>query len=127
MTATLSGLTITGGSAGVGGGLENDGTVTLTDCTSAATRRHLSGGGGGVEYRHTDGLLYCTLGSNSGRLRRRHATTRYLIDACTDSHLCGELRPASVRSASTPAGTATFTNSLPSQRKLRRARRRQRG
>ena len=40
VTASLSGLTISGGSTtGFGGGLYNDGTATLTDCTSAATLR----------------------------------------------------------------------------------------
>ena len=34
VTATISGLTITGGStSGNGGGLYNDGTLTLTGCT----------------------------------------------------------------------------------------------
>ena len=38
VTASLSGLTITGGSASYfGGGVYNKGTVTLTGCTSAAT------------------------------------------------------------------------------------------
>ena len=47
VTAALSGLTITGGSVprGLGGGLENFGTVTLTDCTVSGNSA--SGGLGG--------------------------------------------------------------------------------
>ena len=33
VTASISGLTISGGSAGAGGGLYNAGTATLTNCT----------------------------------------------------------------------------------------------
>ena len=47
VTAALSGLTITGGSAAVGGGLVNLGTITLTDCTisgNSAIRRYDGGG-----------------------------------------------------------------------------------
>ena len=47
VTASISGLTITGGSAGNGGGLYNDGgDVTLTDCTISGNSA--SGNGGGV-------------------------------------------------------------------------------
>ena len=45
MTAALSGLTITGGSALAGGGLENSGTITLTDCTISGNSASSFGGG----------------------------------------------------------------------------------
>ena len=46
VTASLSGLTISGGSTtGYGGGLANDGTATLTDCTIASDTSFDGGGG----------------------------------------------------------------------------------
>ena len=48
VTASISGLTITGGkTAGNGGGLYNDGgTVTLTNCTVSGNSASGNGGGG---------------------------------------------------------------------------------
>ena len=49
VTASISGLTITGGNAatGNGGGLDNDGgTVTLTNCTVSGNSAVSDGGGG---------------------------------------------------------------------------------
>ncbi len=45
VTAALSGLTITGGSASGGGGLANHGTVTLADCTVSGNSASSFGGG----------------------------------------------------------------------------------
>ncbi len=64
VTASLSGLTLTGGSADQGGDLLNSGTLTLTNCT-------LSGGkatkdGGGIASLGTLTMTGCTVtGSNS--------------------------------------------------------------
>ena len=45
VTASLSGLTITGGStSGYGGGLYNEGTATLTDCTVSGNSAREGGG-----------------------------------------------------------------------------------
>jgi hypothetical protein len=65
VTASISGLTITGGNAGngYGGGLLNYGTITLTDCTVSANAGYRGGGiwnGGG-----TATLDACTLSGNS--------------------------------------------------------------
>ena len=48
VTASISGLTITGGNAGysTGGGLYNDGTATLTNCTVSGNSATGNGGGG---------------------------------------------------------------------------------
>jgi hypothetical protein len=64
VTASFSGLTITGGkTAGNGGGLYNLGTATLTNCTvsgnSASTQ------GGGLMSRGTASLTNCTVSGNS--------------------------------------------------------------
>ena len=87
VTASLSGLTISGGSVspGNGGGLANYGTATLTDCTisgntafSETTRKyygyygtyyltHYYGGGGGVFNSGTANLTLtgCTVSGNA--------------------------------------------------------------
>ena len=67
VTASLSRLTITGGSAtGSGGGLYNDGTATLANCTVSGNSAS-TGGGGGL---YNDGtatltLTDCTVSGNS--------------------------------------------------------------
>ncbi len=64
VTASISGLTITGGSTtSGGGGLLNDGTVYLTDCAVSSNKDQYSGGGlwnGG-----TATLTNCTISGNS--------------------------------------------------------------
>ena len=45
VTATLAGLTISGGSAGNGGGIANDGTLTVTDTTIEDNTAMYFGGG----------------------------------------------------------------------------------
>ena len=67
VTATLSGLTITGGKAGVtssGGGLYNEGTTTLTDCTISGNSADV---GGGLYNDATAKLTLtdCTISGNS--------------------------------------------------------------
>ena len=63
VTAALSGLTITGGSATAGGGLENFGTITLTDCTISGNSA--SSFGGGLWDAGTATLTDCTISGNS--------------------------------------------------------------
>ncbi|HTT87488.1 MAG TPA: choice-of-anchor Q domain-containing protein, partial [Acidimicrobiales bacterium] len=53
VTASITGLTITGGSGGGGGGVNNGGTLTLTDATVAD---NTAGGGGGI-WNFTPGSL----------------------------------------------------------------------
>jgi hypothetical protein len=74
VTASISGMTITGGDAGSygnGGGLLNLGTATLTDCTisgdsAGSTSSYLSGGnGGGVFNSGTITLTNCTVSDDS--------------------------------------------------------------
>jgi len=65
-TATLSGLTISDGMADSGGGILNDGTLTVTDST--ITNNH-AGAGGGIENR-ADGRLTasdCTISDNTAK------------------------------------------------------------
>ncbi len=65
VTASISGLTISGGSAGWGGGggVYNSGTTNLTDCTLNGNYGFLSSGG--LENSGTANLTDCTLSGNS--------------------------------------------------------------
>ena len=64
VTASISGVTITAGNAGLygGGGLENYGTTTLTDCTISGNS---ASDGGGLYNRGTATLTDCTVSGNS--------------------------------------------------------------
>ena len=62
-SAALSGMAITAGSAALGGGVHNDGTVTLTDCTLIGNSA--SGHGGGLYNFGTATLINCTASGNS--------------------------------------------------------------
>ena len=64
VTASISGLTITGGNGGnFGGGLVNQGTLNLTDCTVSGNAA--SGRGGGLDNQGTLNLTDCTLSGNA--------------------------------------------------------------
>jgi len=91
VTASISGLTFSGGKvsgggvAGFGGGLLNDGTVSLTDCTVSSNSAY---NGGGLFNDGSANLTDCTVSGNSagydgGGLD--NAGTMTLTD-CTVSH-----------------------------------------
>jgi hypothetical protein len=65
VSASLSGLTITGGkTARNGGGLDNEGgTVTLTDCTLSGNTAGVEGGG--LWTSGTTSLIHCSVSGNS--------------------------------------------------------------
>src|SRR5262249_48281881 len=66
VTASISGLTITGGNAGhfgKGGGVSNYGTTTLTACTISGTS---APSGGGLKNAGGATLTACTISGNSG-------------------------------------------------------------
>jgi hypothetical protein len=66
VTASLSGLTLTGGSTSTpGGGLEDLGTATLTDCKISGNSAGLFGGGMAVYPGATATLTGCTISGNS--------------------------------------------------------------
>ncbi len=64
VTATISGLTIADGSSSTGGGIDNDGTLTLTSCTLSGNSAK-DGSGGGIENDGTLTVANCTLAGNS--------------------------------------------------------------
>ena len=64
VTAALSGLTLTGGSAGFGGGLVNLDTITLTNCTISGNSASIDLGGG-LWNGGTATLVDCTINGNS--------------------------------------------------------------
>ncbi len=61
---SLTGVTISGGSAVTGGGLLNDGTLTLTDCTISGNSA--ADDGGGLTNFGTVTLTGCSLSGNDG-------------------------------------------------------------
>ncbi len=63
VSASISGLTITGGHADQGGGLFNSGTATLTNCTISGNTA--SGKGGGFSSSGTGTLINCTISGNT--------------------------------------------------------------
>jgi hypothetical protein len=63
VTASLSGLAITGGRASQGGGLYNLGTAMLTNCTVSGNTA--GGSGGGVFNGGTATLTDCTVSGNT--------------------------------------------------------------
>jgi fibronectin-binding autotransporter adhesin len=111
--ASFSGLTITGGNAsgGFGGGLGNDGTVTLTDCAISGNSAKYGGGlenygtmslsdctisgngspsgnGAGLDNQADATLTDCTIsgnsaGQNGGGLRNLGASSTLTLNACT--------------------------------------------
>ncbi len=69
-TASLSGLTISGGSSGdiaegCGGGITNNGTLTITNCTISGNTAESEGGGIYNGYKSTLAITGCTISGNS--------------------------------------------------------------
>ena len=87
VTASVSGLTISGGAMSYGGGLYNSGTVMLSDCTVSDNSAAFDGGGL-FNNRGTMTLTDCTISGNSasndGGGLFNHGGTVALID-CTIS------------------------------------------
>jgi parallel beta-helix repeat protein len=91
VTATISGLTITGGGdayVGGGGGLYNKGTLDLTDCTVTGNFSGRSASGGGVMNTSTATLTNCTLSFNGastggGGLENFSGTATATLTDCT--------------------------------------------
>ena len=70
-TVAISGLTITDGSASGGGGVFNNGTLTLTNCTisgSTATGLSSTSGGGAIFNKAMLSVTNCTLSANYAAL-----------------------------------------------------------
>ena len=63
MIATISGLTITGGQADYGGGIYNEGTLTVTNC--AIIHNTAGGSGGGIYSYGTLTVTNCTINDNA--------------------------------------------------------------
>ena len=71
VTASISGLTITGGNAGYnnsGGGVLDYGTVTLTNCTITGNSAIYGDGGGVANQSGTLNLIGCTVSGNSAEI-----------------------------------------------------------
>jgi hypothetical protein len=121
-TASISGLTITGGNAGTtnnkdsGGGLFNyDGTLTLTNCTISANSAHGTGGGLATgtssQPRGTTTLTNCTVsGNSSGVVGGGLYTGNYGTSTMTDCTLSGNSSSRRGGGVVNYGGTITLTN-----------------
>ncbi len=110
VTASLSGLTISGGSTtGNGGGLLGAGTVTLTDCTLSGNSAGL-GGGVSIAAGGIISLTDCTISGNvsrgGGGLYLGTTSTAILVDCTLD----GDSATASGGGIYNDGGTLTLTN-----------------
>jgi parallel beta-helix repeat protein len=106
VTASLSALTITGGlaSATNGGGLENAGTITLTNSTISGNS---AGFGGGVDNRGTATLTNCTVSGNSAS---RAGGGMYNVGTATFTNCTISGNQALVGGGLASYRTATLTN-----------------
>ncbi len=109
VTASISGLTITGGNAASsGGGVANLGTLTLTDCTVSGSSA--GDNGGGVANFGTATLTECTVSGNSAQTDfggglYNHAGGTLSLTNCTVSG-----NTANIAGGLANFGTATLTN-----------------
>src|SRR5262249_30800867 len=94
VTAFLSGLTITGGSADNGGGLVNHGTLTLTNCTLSGNSASHSGGG-----LWNNGTLTLTNGTVSGNLAAGNTASTTTVSDTPSSLYVDNFDSASVNAA----------------------------
>jgi hypothetical protein len=90
-TATLAGLTISGGNSETGGGIGNKGTLTLNDCM--INNNYSVGLGAGIANVGTMNVNNCTVFSNSGTLEGGgiYTTGTLSVTGCTISANSSEL------------------------------------
>ncbi len=107
--ASISGLTITGGAGHYGGGLQNNGTLALTDCTISGNSSNLLGGGLYNNKYATATLTDCTVSGNSASSEGggiRNYGTMTLTDSTVGGNSAGS-QGAGIEDF----GTMTVTNS----------------
>ena len=110
-TVSLTGLTVSGGSAGDGAGVLNAGALTLTEC---ALRDHAAGGSGGALYNADGGsaaLLRCTVSGCSagtgGGVCSGNASLS--LENCTISGNTASVRGGGVHALAATIVNATIT------------------
>ena len=118
VTATLTGLTISGGStAGNGGGIDNGGTLTVTGCTIDNNAIVTFFGGGGGIYNAgtlTVQQVHYRYNSSAPSLAMAAAASTTLARRRSPAPLSTTTRPGALATAaagSTTIGMATVTNS----------------
>ena len=107
VTASISGLTITGGSTtGAGGGLDNLGTVTLTNVTLSGNSASTLGGG--LYNKATATLIGCTVSGNTVGIRGGGLWSSGTI-TLTNDILSGNSASTNTGGGLYNKGTATLT------------------
>ena len=111
-TATLSGLTITGGSGGASGdGLYNNGAATLTDCTITGNSAGVAGGGL-ANNTGTMTIVACTIGGNFGNVGggvSNNGGAVTISDSTISGNSAGIVNGGGLLNSSS-SGTATLTD-----------------
>ena len=114
VTASLSGLTISGGLANKGGGVLSTGTATLTNCTVTGNESDTNGGGL-VSYGPLT-LIGCTVTSNSANMGAGLFSTGTLtLTNCAVSQNFGGQDGALVNTGTATATNCSFTNNAANQ------------
>ncbi len=127
VTASISGLTITGGSDINGGGLANyGGTATLTNCTVSGNTAAINGGGLYITSSGTTTLTDCTVsgniaGQNGGGLYVNNYGAATLTNCTVSGNTAGNNGGGLYV---TNSGTLTLTNCTVSEQLRNRQRRR---
>ena len=106
-TATLEGLTITGGSAAAGGGIDNHGTLSLENCTVSGNTAGAGGGGIYNKYHARLTMTDCTVSGNTagGAAGIENYNGRLTMTGCTVSGNTAVIPPAA-------SGTPVFSGKL---------------
>ena len=107
-TATLEGLTVTGGSDDFGGGIYNQGTLNLDDCTVSGDMAG-TGSGGGIDNDGTLSLSGCTVSGNTASGNGGGLSNGFGTMSLTDSTVSGNTAGGYGGGLYTIGGTLTLT------------------
>jgi hypothetical protein len=109
VSAFLSGLTIKGGTATAGGGLDNLGVATLIDCTVSGNSATTSNGGG-LDNQGTATLTNCTVSGNSATVGGGVNSQGTL--SLTNCTVSGNSATTAFGGLDSSSGTLTLTNTI---------------
>ncbi len=107
---TISGLTITGGVAANGGGIQNNGTLTLSDCTVQGNSA-FGGSGGGIANTGSLSVLASTISGNSTQLAPGGGLANTGTATISQSTVSGNTTSSAAGGGIANAGTMTIVDS----------------
>jgi hypothetical protein len=112
VTATFSGLTISGGGSTFGGGVYNQGTATLADCTIVGNSAGVDGGG--LANTGTLSLVECTVSGNTagGEGGGLFNSSQAYLTACTVSGNTASGKGGGIYDGAAASGRATLGDTI---------------